>query len=136
MGWRTARLCAHESYMDCPYYEQLQYAGDPRIKALVSLYMTGDHRLMRNALEQLDSSRTSEGATYSRAPSAMQQYIPPACGGSAWSTTTAGMWTMRRSCVRCCRVYALFWAGTQVFSTDTGLLGAMPWWNYVDWVEK
>ena len=27
VGWRTARLCAHETYMDCPYYEQLQYAG-------------------------------------------------------------------------------------------------------------
>jgi hypothetical protein len=24
VGWRTARLCAHETYMDCPYYEQLQ----------------------------------------------------------------------------------------------------------------
>ena len=37
VGWRTARLCAHETYMDCPYYEQLQYAGDTRIQALVSL---------------------------------------------------------------------------------------------------
>src|SRR5213076_2299000 len=49
-GWRTARLCAHETYMDCPYYEQLQYVGDTRIQALVSLYMSGDDRLMRNAI--------------------------------------------------------------------------------------
>ena len=76
-GWRTARLCAHETYMDCPYYEQLQYAGDTRVQALVSLYMTGDGRLMRNAIELLDSSRSAEGATYSRAPSRLQQYIPP-----------------------------------------------------------
>ncbi|MGN1235827.1 MAG: alpha-L-rhamnosidase N-terminal domain-containing protein, partial [Bacteroidaceae bacterium] len=27
VGWRTARLCANETYMDCPYYEQLQYFG-------------------------------------------------------------------------------------------------------------
>ena len=58
VGWRTARLCAHETYMDCPYYEQLQYGGDTRIQALISLYMTGDDRLVKNAIESLDESRT------------------------------------------------------------------------------
>jgi len=43
-----------ETYMDCPYYEQLQYVGDTRIQAMVSLYNTGDDRLMRNAITQLD----------------------------------------------------------------------------------
>jgi alpha-L-rhamnosidase len=76
-GWRTARLCAHETYMDCPFYEQLQYGGDARIQMLVSLYMTGDSRLMKNGIALLNSSRTAEGATYSRAPSYLQQYIPP-----------------------------------------------------------
>ncbi|MFM7837949.1 MAG: alpha-L-rhamnosidase N-terminal domain-containing protein, partial [Chitinophagaceae bacterium] len=33
-GWRTARLCAVDTYFDCPYYEQLQYVGDTRIQAL------------------------------------------------------------------------------------------------------
>src|ERR1039457_4442647 len=37
VGWRTARLCAHETHMDCPYYEQLQYVGDTRVQCLVSL---------------------------------------------------------------------------------------------------
>ena len=27
VGWRTARLCAHETYMDCPYYEQFNTAA-------------------------------------------------------------------------------------------------------------
>ena len=49
IGWRTARLCAVETYMDCPYYEQLQYIGDGRIQGLVSLYNSGDDRLLRNA---------------------------------------------------------------------------------------
>ena len=38
IGWRTARLCANETYMDCPYYEQLQYFGDARIQAMLTLY--------------------------------------------------------------------------------------------------
>jgi len=32
IGWRTARSCAVETYMDCPYYERLQYIGDARIQ--------------------------------------------------------------------------------------------------------
>ena len=89
VGWHTARLCAHETYMDCPYYEQLQYVGDTRIQALVSLFASGDDRLARNALEQIDDSRTSEGLTMSRAPARLQQASPRSrSGGSAWSTTT------------------------------------------------
>lgn len=61
VGWRTARLCAHETYFDCPYYEQLQYLGDTRIQALISLYVDGDDRLMRKAIKMFDYSRTYEG---------------------------------------------------------------------------
>lgn len=75
IGWRTARLCAMETYMDCPYYEQLQYIGDARIQAMLSLYNTGDDRLLRNALNQMDESRQPEGVTLSRHPSATPQYI-------------------------------------------------------------
>ncbi len=76
-GWRTARLDAVETYMDCPYYEQLQYVGDTRIQAMVSLYNSGDDRLMRNAITQIDYSRLAEGVTLSRYPTANAQEIPP-----------------------------------------------------------
>lgn len=76
IGWRTARLCATETYMDCPYYEQLQYIGDGRIQALVSLYNSGDDRLAKNALNLMDFSRTPEGVTLSRHPSYTPQFIP------------------------------------------------------------
>ena len=76
IGWRTARLCAMETYMDCPYYEQLQYIGDARIQALVSLYNSGDDRLVKNALNLIDFSRQPEGVTLSRHPSFTPQYIP------------------------------------------------------------
>ena len=77
MNWRTARVCANETYFDTPYYEQLQYVGDTRIQALISLYVAGDDRLVRNAIEQFDWSRTADGLTASRYPSALPQYIPP-----------------------------------------------------------
>lgn len=63
--------------MGCPYYEQLQYAGDTRIQALISLYVAGDDRLVKNAIDLLGDSQTPEGLTQSRCPSALPQYIPP-----------------------------------------------------------
>lgn len=133
-GWRTARLCAHESYMDCPYYEQLQYAGDARIQMMVSLYMTGDSRLMRNGIEQLDSSRTAEGATYSRAPSQLQQYIPPFSLWWIGMVYDYWMYTEDEAFVKSMlpgvRAVLSFFARYQKAS---GSLGHVPWWNYVDW---
>lgn len=75
-GWRTARLCAGETYVDCPYYEQLQYFGDTRIQCMISLYNSGDDRLVRNAIRQADYSRVAEGMTLSRYPSSLDQQIP------------------------------------------------------------
>ena len=66
IGWRTARLCANETYMDCPYYEQLQYFGDTRIQAMISLYNTRDPYMVRNALEQGRQSIVADGITMSR----------------------------------------------------------------------
>ena len=48
-----------------------------RCKALISLYVAGDDRLMRQAIEHFDESRIPEGITASRYPSALTQLIPP-----------------------------------------------------------
>jgi hypothetical protein len=137
VGWRTARLCAHESYMDCPYYEQLQYAGDTRIQALVSLYTAGDARLMKNAIAHLNDSRTAEGATMSRAPTRQQQYIPPF---SLWWIGMVHDYYMYvddpsfvREMLPGVRAVLQFFAARQ---RANGSLGPLPWWNYVDWTTE
>ena len=137
VGWRTARLCAHETYMDCPYWEQLQYAGDTRVQSLVSLYMTGDGRLVRNAIASLDASRTAEGATFSRAPSRLPQYIP---GFSLWWIGMLHDYWMYQDDPQFVkdklpgvRAVLSFFAAHQ---QETGSLARMPWWNYLDWVGQ
>jgi alpha-L-rhamnosidase len=59
---------AHETYSDCPYWEQLQYLGDTRIQALISYVDFGDDRLARQALDAYDKSRIADGLTQSRYP--------------------------------------------------------------------
>jgi alpha-L-rhamnosidase len=76
ISWRTARLDAHETYMDTPYYEQLQYVGDTRIQALISYAVAGDDRLAKQALQAFDASRIPDGITRSRYPSSLAQTIP------------------------------------------------------------
>ncbi|MBV9081510.1 MAG: alpha-L-rhamnosidase N-terminal domain-containing protein [Acidobacteriaceae bacterium] len=135
-GWRTARLCAHETYMDCPFYEQLQYAGDARIQMMISLYMTGDSRLMKNGIALLNSSRTAEGATYSRAPSYLQQYIPPF--SLWWIGMVRDYWMyvddpdFVKSMLPGVRAVLSFY---QSYQKPNGSLQKMPWWNFVDWVR-
>jgi hypothetical protein len=134
VGWHTARLCAHETYMDCPYWEQLQYGGDTRIQALISLYMTGDDRLVKNAIESLDESRTPEGLTQSRYPSFLPQYIPPF--SLFWIGMMHDLWWYHGD-VDFLRGYlqgvrgALSWFEHRL--TPSGLLGRLEWWNFVDW---
>ncbi len=76
IGWRTARLDAHDTYMDTPYWEQLQYIGDTRIQALISYTVAGDDRLARQAISAFDNSRIPDGITLSRYPTALFQAIP------------------------------------------------------------
>jgi hypothetical protein len=137
VGWRTARLDAHETYMDCPYYEQLQYVGDTRIQALVSYYNSGDGRLAKNCIEQVNDSRTAEGATMSRAPTRQQQYIPPF--SLWWIGMVHDYWMYQadagfvRGMLPGVRAVLSFFSK---YEKPNGGLGRLPWWNYVDWAWK
>lgn len=137
VGWRTARLDAHETYMDCPYYEQLQYVGDTRIQALVSFYNAGDGRLAKNCIAQIDDSRTAEGATMSRAPTRQQQYIPPF--SLWWIGMVHDYWMYQddaafvREMLPGVRAVLGFFSK---YEKPDGSLGRVPWWNYVDWAWK
>lgn len=136
MNWRALRLSAFETFWDTPYYEQLQYAGDTRIESLLSLYQSGDDRLMRNAIELFDDSRTSEGLTASSYPSSLRQQIPSF--SLWWIAMVHDYWMLRddpafvRARLQGARD-VIDWFGRHV--DDTGLLGPMPWWNYLDWAK-
>jgi hypothetical protein len=76
VGERTVRLCAHESFMDCPYYEESQFEGDTRIQTLISYVLFGDARLGKNAIEQFSWSLNSEGFLSARYPTNSTYHIP------------------------------------------------------------
>lgn len=133
-GWRTARLCAHETYMDAPYWEQMQYVGDTRIQALISYVMSGDSRLGRQAITNIDASRSIEGITQSRFPSSLPQFIPPF--SLLWVGMVHDYWMyvddepLVRETLPHTRT-AIDWFAARL--RPDGLLGKMPWWEFGDW---
>ena len=138
VGWRTARLCAMETYVDCPYYEQLQYIGDTRIQALISLYVSGDDRLMRNAIELFDHSRIPEGLTQSRYPSFSPQLINTF--SLFWVDMLHDYWRHRSDDnflrARLTGLQSvLAWFDARI-DAKTGLLGPLPYWTFVDWAPE
>jgi alpha-L-rhamnosidase len=76
MGWQTASICAQDILMSDAAYEQMQYTGDSRVHNLSLLAMSGDDRLTRNFLTQIDQSRIPEGLTYACYPNAFHLIIP------------------------------------------------------------
>lgn len=135
IGWRTARLDAMETYMDCPYYEQLQYIGDTRLQAMISYFNSGDDRLARNALNLIDHSILPEGITMSRWPSHGTQII------STFSLWYIGMlhdyWMYRPDSAF---VQGKLSGTRQIldffshFQGPDGSLKNVPYWKFVDWV--
>ncbi len=137
-GWRTARLCAYDTYMDCPYYEQMQYVGDTRIQGLISLYVAGDDRLLRNAIQLFDWSRLPSGLTRSRYPSMRLQIIPTY--SLLWVDMLHDYWWHRSDADFVKAMLpglqsVLGWFERHI-DGDTGMLGPLPYWNFVDWTPE
>lgn len=137
-GWRTAELCAGETYYDCPYYEQLQYVGDTRIQSLISLYVSGDDRLMRKAIIDFYHSILPEGLTQSRYPSEPQQIIP----------TYSLLWIFMLNDYLWHRPDYEFVFGFLIpvqniiswfekrIDEDTGMVGPVEFWPFIDWTPE
>ena len=131
---RTMQLCSHETFEDCPYYEQMQYAGDTMITSKIALLVSGDYRLTRQALLHFDWSRLSDGLTQSRYPSRLVQIIPS--WSLHWITTVrdyaycSGDLATVRELVPGMRA-VLDWFRRH--ADADGLPASLPFWNITDW---
>lgn len=134
---RALEMCSHETYMDCPYYEQLQYVGDVRLQVLATYTFTRDDRLPRKAILQFDQSRKISGITQSRYPSRIMQIIPPF---SLWWIGMVHDYAMWRDDIEFVRdrmpgVRAVLDAFRRWVNNDN-LLEAPNGWNFMDWVPS
>ena len=133
---RALQMCSHETYMDCPYYEQLQYVGDSRLEVLTTYAVAVDARLPRKAVALFDASRGPDGWTTSRYPSRSWQRIPPFSLWWVCMVHDHALWRDDPAFVadRMPGVRAVLDAARRCVNAD-GLFDCPPGWNFVDWVS-
>jgi hypothetical protein len=135
IGWRTAQVDAHETYMDSAYWEQLQYTGDTRLQMLISYAVSGDPRLAEQAIDAFAESHADGGLEQGAYPSRSDNVI------ATFSLAWIGMlsdWSVRQPdpspIVRHLPRMRTILAWFEPWLTADGLLGKNPQWNFIDWV--
>lgn len=78
--WRVSKntllCCTHETFADCPYYEQCQYDMDSALEMMFLLRLTGDGRMAKKAIVDLSRSQQVDGMLCAHYPSTKIQIIP------------------------------------------------------------
>ena len=70
------RACMHETYEDCPFYEQLQYLMDTRSEILYTYASAADDRLARQAIDSFARSQRADGLLNACYPAYKPNVIP------------------------------------------------------------
>ena len=73
---RTLRRCMHETYEDCPFFEQLQYSMDSRSEILFTYDVAADDRMSRRTMDDFFRSQRADGLINCCYPSYGPNVIP------------------------------------------------------------
>lgn len=134
---RGMQMCSHETFMDCPYYEQLMYDGDSRLEMLTTYALARDDRLVRRGIELFDFSRRQGGMVNERYPSFTPQYSPTFSLIWALMVHDQAFWRNDAAFVRA-RALGLRSMLDQFepYLNADHLLENVPGWPFMDWVPE
>lgn len=141
---RTLRRCMHETYVDCPFYEQLQYTMDSRAEILFTYNIAADDRLARQCMESFRKTQRSDGILQASAPAQGVNVIPSFSIFYVLMLHDHMMYFGDQALVRDhfgCMDRVLEYFHTHL--TDKGLVGSVggvlfqhKYWSFVDWCEE
>lgn len=132
---RTLLRCMHETYEDCPYYEQLQYAMDSRLEMLFTYQLSLDDKLARKCINDFHSSLLPNGLLQSRFPSLVKQIIPGFCLQYIFMLEDHLMYFGDLDFIKQYRPTIdsiLSWFDRNI--QQQGLVDKTGYWSFVDWV--
>jgi len=135
---RSLQMCMHETYMDCPYWEQLMYAGDTRLQILLTYILSPDIRPVRKALAMFQaSSVNSSMLPASSYPDRNAKLIPSFCMWWISMIHDYALWRGDDAFVRSLMPSARMVVDRLLLRRGrSGLAAPVPGWNYMDATEQ
>lgn len=134
---RTLLCCMYETYMDCPYYEQMQYTMDTFLQVQYTLSISADARLARKAICDFAQSQMPDGLMPCNTPAKFRQIIP---GFPFYWILMLHSYMMYvgepafiRSHLGTLDKLLQFYV---CFINEDGLLGDTGYWQFFDWVKE
>lgn len=131
---RTLQRCMHETYEDCPFYEQLQYCMDTSTQMLFNYQLTQDDALARKAMDDFAAAQTADGLMPSRTPSVGEQHIP---SFQFYFIFMVYAHYIRFGDISLVRKHLRAIDGVIEWFTnhinEDGVVGQSKYWNFVDW---
>lgn len=133
---RTVKRCMNETYMDCPYYEQMQFPMDTRLQALYTYLLSGDTRLAKKALKDFHYSMTPDGLIQGKYPGSHTQIISTFSLYYIYMMREYYMWTEDGQTIRRFRPdLDLITDYYERKKNARGLVENLGYWEFVDWRE-
>ncbi len=133
----TMLCCTHDTFYDCPYYEQQQYVMDSAIEASVLMRMSHDKRIIKKCIDEFAASQEASGLILANYPSTNRQVIP----GFAlfwvfmlydYMEYSKDIAFARKHISTMDKVFTFF----QDTLSDDGLILKSKYWDFVDWVPS
>lgn len=141
----TLRMCMHETYEDCPGYEQLQYTMDTRSQILYTYCVSGDDRLAKAAIDDFYRSQRPDGLVAACHPTFKSNIIPGFSAYYALMLYDHMMYFgdkkfLRKyypSVMKVCEFYISSLNEKDLFGyrDDMGYLNK-PYWAYIDGIDE
>lgn len=135
---RALEESAHETWVDCPYYEQMMYIGDTRLHMLSNYVAYRDVRLTERGIELLNWSRAGNeaGLAAERYPSGLRQDCPTYAMMWVWMVHDYMLWQDNPAFVRdqLVGMRQLIESILQ-YRREDYLLNKLPGWPFIDWVD-
>lgn len=133
---RGLQECMHETFMDCPHWEQQMYPGDSRVEFLALTALSRDDRLVRFALSTWDWARRENGLVPMQYPTSSRQESVTYTLAWAMALGDYALWHDNRAWLKS-RLPGLrhTLSGVEAYADRDGLLADQPGWTFVDWVK-